>query len=208
MLSGIEQEAKSFNATAIFLHRNASDRERICFYEQKGFIKERIQMVKRIKKEERFCISNYVYKAIAEDVIENLDIFASLYEENVVAHSFMEKFNYKDSIKKMNDLVNYLRQEKAIVYYACENGHIVGMVWAHPYENMSEKRMHISAVVVTKKYQSKAIGQQLYQALYKEMQEQKLEAVYTNVDAGNIPSLKFHYKQGFKEELVQMTKVL
>ena len=201
LLDAVKKKAKSMGHKALFVYEEISDNDAVEFYKEAGFEIERIQLVKNLTGNEN---KQRGLAASPEFIEKNLSTFAKLYEENIHAHVLLENFSYDDAVTAMNKLIQYLKDEKASVYYECNGENVIGMIWVHPYKNMCENRMHLSAIVVQKKYKGNSYGQKLFSAVYNGMIEKNLKTIYTNVDAENSYATKFYYKQGFEDEAYQM----
>ena len=63
--------------------------------------------------------------------------------------------------KKYDELHEYLRAEKAIVFGAIENGELAGWIWCHEIYRMGSRRLHISEISVREEYRMRGIGKRL-----------------------------------------------
>ncbi len=201
LLDAVKKKAKSMGYKALFVYEEISDNDSVAFYKETGFEIERIQLVKNLTGNEN---KQKGLAASSEFIEKNLSVFAKLYEENVHAHILLENFSHDDAVASMHKLIQYLKDEKASVYYECNEENVIGMIWVHPYKNMCEDRMHLNAIVVKKEHKGTSYGQKLFSAVYNEMNEKKQKTIYTNVDAVNSYAAKFYYKQGFEDEAYQM----
>ncbi len=219
LLQKVEDEAKRLGCSAVFLHTEAFNDGALRFYDRMGYHRERVQLAKKIgydfqKKDENYSnkkedvLEGRILSINSEFVFQHLSKLANMYLDNVLAHIFTEGFLYVDAVKKMKDLANYLDEEKAYTYCFCIEDKIAGIVWAYPYKFKDEERLYIGEIQVNAEYRGKKIGHQLYSEVLRKMNELDIKTLYTHVDAVNLGSLKFHSKQGFRDEVYQMVKAI
>lgn len=217
LLDSIEEDAKAWGYSAIYLHLWAAEQNSFMFYEKKGYQRERIQVVKKINdldsleiqgkvEEDRFQIG-YIQKVDEGFIHANLPELSRIYKEHVHAHILTKSFSYSDAVEVMKKLASYLKNDMAYTYCYFVDNVIIGIVWVYQYTFKGENRLYIREIQVKTDYRGMKIGHKLYREVVKQMRLLGVKTLSTCVDAANTGSLGFHWNQGFKDEIYQMVKV-
>ena len=214
LINNIERDAKELGHASVYLHLRAMDKNVYKFFNNMGYHKERIQLAKRIgefkligNEEEHSSNTGRIRKIDSRFVYVHLSELANIYEEHVRAHILTESFSYDDSVAKMKAMESYLDQNMAYTYCYCFGSEIAGIVWVYSYGFQGEERLYVGEIQVKSGYRNMKIGQKLYNEVIKQMGILGIRTLFTHVDAKNIGSLRFHWKQDFKDEIYQMLKV-
>lgn len=107
--------------------------------------------------------------------------------------------------KKISELVDYISEDKAIVFGAFDDNLLIGFIWGYPRIFFLEKRIFINALIVDAQYKGNGIGKLLVNKL---MEYCKNEKGYYSFDVmtnpNNINALGFYKHLGFIEEKIQL----
>lgn len=203
LVNKMESIAKDSGYGGIFLHAEASNDGACRFYEKMQYMRERIQYVKKATNN---IVSGGVLQGTAATIDEFRDQFVRLYFNNVKAHDNVEHFSIYDAEKKIEDFQEYIRKEKAFLFYVpCEDT-VAGFMWVHPIDYKGNQRIYIHAISVRNQFKGKGIATNMYSFLL--ASDLCKYDVYTHVDASNVASLHFHEKMLFKAEQYQYFKQL
>lgn len=85
--------------------------------------------------------------------------------------------------------------QKAITFEAWVDEQLVGLVAV--YNNTSEGTLFITNVSIVPDYNGKGIATRLLNNCINWALEKKIDSITLDVNAGNIPAIKFYTKQGF-----------
>lgn len=108
--------------------------------------------------------------------------------------------------KKMLELIEYLKEEKAIVYGAYDKEKLVGFIWGYSHVFFDEKRIFINCLVVDKKYEKCGIGKMLINRIEEFAKQNKYDSLDLTVAPFNENAVGFYKHIGFKEERIQMCR--
>lgn len=106
-----------------------------------------------------------VKKLTAKTLSENVEIFSELFLQNLQAHVLTKSFSHTYVKRKMLELGNYLKDERANCYYVNKNSKIVGFIWGYRYYYNNDNRMLIAAIQVADDFRRYGIGKKLIDAL-------------------------------------------
>lgn len=107
--------------------------------------------------------------------------------------------------KKLNELFEHLKQERAYLFGAFDGGRLVGFIWGYPRTFFDEKRIFINSLVVAKEYEKMGIGKLLVKRIgWFAKNELRCEALDVMVAKKNENAIGFYEHLGFKAERVQM----
>ena len=138
---------------------------------------------------------------------EQFEEFMILKNYNSLIH-FPNKDVDKFNRKKMTELVNYLKEKKAIVYGAYDKSKLVGFIWGYPRIFFDEKRIFINCLVVNKRYEKQGIGKKLINKIENFAKENKYDSIDLTVAPFNKNAVGFYEHIGFESERIQMYKKL
>lgn len=144
----------------------------------------------------------------AEMAGEYREQIAQLYFENVRYNAFHSHYTYDEAYEKIGSLIDYLRDDTAIVYGAFEDGKLIAFIWAYVHQFREENRMYVSEIRVKEEYRRRGIGRELLRLVEDKAKEMGLGAVYLHAEANNPASVRFYKTTGYCEERIQMRKSL
>lgn len=215
LLSEIENEAARQGYSSVFLHTEGSNDGAIKFYDRMGYEMERIQLVKRVVNEIHDKIEPVagtpetskggVQILTARMINKYRDVLTELFLLNAKAHILTDSFDYIWAANKINDLVGYVKKDKAVVAGYFINENLVGFMWVFPYKYRYGERYRINAIVVFPEYRNMCIASKLFEFMESVLYEGK-KLIYTHVDVVNSNAYRFYKSHGMKEENYQMIK--
>lgn len=134
--------------------------------------------------------------------------FVLLFAENTRGHVIDHKIEDVYILHKVKELIEYLAQEKAVLFGMFSHKKLVGFLWSYPRVFLEEKRMYINSLIISSKYRGKSYGQMLIKELEKYTVENNLFAIDVTTASFKTDAIEFYKKIGFKPERVQMRKAL
>lgn len=208
LLNSVEIETKTQKLGSIFLHAEAINEGAIRFYKKMGYELERVQLVKEctetLESVEIVGGVQILNSLVTKKNVENL---AKLFLLNTEAHILTQGYDYQWACRKIDELVRYIDEGKAIVVGYLSANKIIGFAWAFPYLYCKEERYMLNAIVVLPEYRKQHIASQLLRTIESQVRS-KRKKLYTFVDAINTPAYRFYLKHGMEEENYQLVKRL
>ena len=210
LLYEVENYAKKIEMHTIYLHAEACNTGAVKFYQRNGYDVERIQLVKKNLEEWKGEESNSgntggVYELDKNDIRNFNKSLIELFMINTRAHILTDCFDETWAKKKIEELEDYVKERKAIVYGAFHKGNLIGFMWVFPYAYRRQKRYLLNAITVFPEYRGNNIANELFRSVENHLKNQVL---YTLVDKANERAYRFYQNQGMKEEAYQFVKVL
>lgn len=214
LLSEIENEAAKQGYSFIFLHTEGSNNGAIKFYDKMGYEIERIQLVKKVMNgvhDEMGLVtrdpetSKGVQILTAQMINKYRYVLTELFLLNTKAHMLTDSFDYAWAANKINDLIGYVKEDKAVVVGYFVNRNLVGFMWVFPYKYGYGERYRINAIVVFPEYRNMRIASKLFEFMESILCENK-KPLYTHVDVVNSNAYRFYKSHGMEEENYQMIK--
>lgn len=126
------------------------------------------------------------------------------------------KINFKLSIEecisicneKIENMVEYVKNDKAIIIGACNDEDLVGFIWLFKNINQGEQRLHVIQIVVKEEYRNKGIGKQLMMEAEKQAKNNDITTLELNVIEENRAAVSLYESLGYLTEKRLMTKKL
>lgn len=126
------------------------------------------------------------------------------------------KINFKLSIEecisicneKIENMVEYVKADKAIIVGACSDEDLVGFIWLFKSTNQGEQRLHVNQIVIKEEYRNKGIGKQLMTEAEKQAKKNNITTLELNVIEENRAALSLYESLGYLTEKRLMTKKL
>lgn len=140
---------------------------------------------------------------IAEKYREQI---AQLYFDNVRSSAYYSHYTYEEAYEKIGGLIDYLRDDTAIVYGAFESEELIGFIWAYVHQFREEDRMYVSEIRVKEEYRNCGIGRELLGIVEDKAKKLGLSAIYLHAEANNPEALRFYQTHGYEYERIQMRK--
>lgn len=138
-------------------------------------------------------------------LLSDFEQFLKLKNYNSLIH-FPNKDVNSFNKKKLLELVEYLKEEKAFVYGAYYGQKLVGFIWGYPHIFFDEKRMFINCLVVEKDYEKNGIGKKLINKMNEFAIENNYDSIDLTVAPFNENAIGFYRHIGFESERIQMYK--
>ena len=107
---------------------------------------------------------------------------------------------------KLEELKQYLDEEKAYVFGAYLGKILIGFIWGYPHIFFDEKRIFVNCLVVNKEYEKNGIGKRLLAEIEKIAINKGFDSIDLTVAPFNTNAVGFYEHIGFKSERIQMCK--
>lgn len=151
--------------------------------------------------------SNIIIKQLTkEETIHNFDNIVDLLQQSYkisFAEHTIEKEYFENKVK---NLVNYISENKAIVYGAF-NKKLIGILWCYPRMLLNEKRLHVNHFVVNELSRGLGVGTMLMKEVEQYAKDNEIKSIDLMVTSSS-HSVKFYERNGFCVERYQMFKRL
>lgn len=110
--------------------------------------------------------------------------------------------------EKIENMVEYVKADKAIIVGACSDEDLVGFIWLFKSTNQGEQRLHVNQIVIKEEYRNKGIGKQLMTEAEKQAKKNNITTLELNVIEENRAALSLYESLGYLTEKRLMTKKL
>lgn len=205
LLTAIEKEAKKQGYSSVFLHVEENDKRlRLC--EQMGYVKERIQLVKKINNANAANIGGIRFTQ--KSIIKYKEALAELLYINTKAHFDCQSYTMKDANTQIDGLIQYIIDDKAIALGYIEDEELQGFIWTFPYSYKSEMRYMLNAISVFPKNRGQGIAKKLLCQAEAEIVKKGIKKIYTWVDCINNSAYCLYISTGMNIEAYQLCKKL
>lgn len=112
-----------------------------------------------------------------------------------------------DAEQKYTELINYINEDKAIVYGAIEDNALIGFVWAYEYPFREDKsRVYVSILHVDDQHRGQRVGNHLLSSVEKEASKNGYGSVFLHAEAFNDGAIRFYNRMGYETERIQLVK--
>ena len=151
-----------------------------------------------------------IRKATKKDLesLVELNISLAKYERKICKHLVDPEKVRKEYAKEYE---NRFKQKKSIFFVAEENEKIVGYILGEvqrPYHpHIFKNRGYIVDAFVLKKYRGKGIGEKLTERLIEWFKSKGIKWIKVSAYTNNEIRIKFWKKMGFKDYVIDMTKI-
>lgn len=133
-----------------------------------------------------------------DDIHELLKMcFESTYEYSISEDIVNEKYL---------GLINYINADKAYVFGAIDNNHLLGFLWGYPVDTLSETVFHVAYIAIKASERRSGIGQKLLYESEKKCSKLGLKHIELIVGAKNSSALSFYEHCGYKPDRLYMRK--
>ena len=136
---------------------------------------------------------------------EELSVF---YYNNSIVGSCEYGFTMEKAKEKIEGMISYLEEGKAVTYGAFDEDKIIGYAWAYVYPFRQEERIYFNEMHVLDEYRSHGIGSQFLQCIENEGRERSLPATYLHGQGHNEKAIKLYLRKGYEIERLQFRKAL
>lgn len=107
---------------------------------------------------------------------------------------------------KCNEIPKFLINGSAYILVCVEEKKAIAFLWAYQKEEIQEKMIHVSHIIVKENYQRKGIGKILMENLENEMKKRNIYIVDLVTTADNNKAMNFYKKSGFQVKRVFLRK--
>ena len=107
---------------------------------------------------------------------------------------------------RCDDLYEYLKEGKAVVFVAADNDELMGFIWCHPINRHLKKRIHIAEIAVVGRYRKSGVGGRLLKAVEEYASENGFKEIDLFVTLANKDAVSFYEKNLFVPERTLMKK--
>lgn len=150
-----------------------------------------------------------IFKLTLDDFNNYLSVIRSFVLESYRVNFDLDIEKIKKiSEKKVIELEEYLKEDKAILFGAKEGERLVGLLWCFVIQTESEKKIHINQLIVDQKYRGMGIATQLLKFIEQYAFKVNILKLELNVTVDNIIAKELYLKNGYKPERVLLSKVL
>jgi ribosomal protein S18 acetylase RimI-like enzyme len=143
-----------------------------------------------------------------DDLEKHFADFLLLFAENTRGHVQNQKIEDEYILFKAKELMDYLLQEKAILFGAFKCKKLIGFLWSYSRIFLEEKRMYINSLIINNNYRGEGYGKLLIEELEKYAIEKSIYAIDVTTASFKTDAIKFYGNIGFESERVQLKKTL
>lgn len=136
------------------------------------------------------------------------EIFSFLIESYLVNFDLSEEKCITICNEKIDLLNIYLKQNRATLIGAIDNGKLAGFIWIYKYTYFEELRLHINQIVVSKAYRGRGIAKRLIKEAETFAIDNGIKIIDLNVSEKNIEAIDMYDNIGFSTERRLMKKLL
>lgn len=141
-----------------------------------------------------------------EKCIENKYRIGELLYLNDKAHDYTESCTLQESMEEVEDMINYIEDDKADVFCAYNDDNIIGLIWGFPFKFRDEQRFHIKAMVVDPVYRKRGLSQLLLSKIEEAARKRSINVIDTYVDWSNKKAIGAYEKFGLSFDRVLVRK--
>ena len=199
----IEKEAKRQGHSSVFLHVEENDKT-LKLYEQMGYVKERMQLVKEINNVNLTNIGGIRFTQ--KEISKYKDALAELLFINTKAHFDCHTYTMEDANNQIDSLMEYIIDDKAIVLGYIQDEEILGFIWIFPYSYKNEMRYMLNAISVFPEKRGQGIAKKLLCQAEVEIIKKGFKKIYTWVDYINYSAYCLYISNVMKIEAYQLCK--
>lgn len=143
-----------------------------------------------------------------EQCLKYKERLAAFYYLNMTYCSYMDGFSYKDAERKIESMLEHVRNGSAMVYGTFDQENLIGFVWAYGHPFREETRIYISEIHVDERYRGRGIGKQLLTAVEGMARSRGYKALYIHAEGDKDDVIRLYQQQGYVIERVQLRKGL
>lgn len=147
-----------------------------------------------------------VVKLSKNQCVKHKQELSFLYFNNVKTCSYTTTFTYSDAERKIDELIEYISSNSAIVFGCEDRGILVGFIWAYSVVFRKENRMYVSVIQIDDAYRGRGLGTKLLKAVENEARFLGLPALYIHAEANNLGAIRLYEREGYVLERVQLRK--
>ena len=101
---------------------------------------------------------------------------------------------------KIQELDQYVKDQKAILLGVFNDGILVGFVWCYIHDYFGEKRLHVNQIVIDKDFRGQGIAKKLLAQTEKYADKLNIKTIDLFVTEGNITAVKMYEDLGYVTE--------
>lgn len=129
-----------------------------------------------------------------------------LYFNNVKSCSYTTSFTFSDAEERIDELIEYVANNSAIVFGCYDRGILIGFIWAYSVVFREEHRMYVSVIQIDDAYRGRGLGTRLLKAVENEARILGLPALYIHAEAKNFGAIRLYEREGYVLERVQLRR--
>ncbi len=143
-----------------------------------------------------------------EQCLKYKERLAAFYYLNMTYCSYMDGFSYEDAERKIESMLEHVRNGSAMVYGTFDQENLIGFVWAYGHPFREETRIYISEIHVDERYRGRGIGKQLLTAVESMARSRGYKALYIHAEGDKDDVIRLYQQEGYVIERVQLRKGL
>lgn len=143
-----------------------------------------------------------------EQCLKYKERLAAFYYLNMTYCSYMDGFSYEDAERKIESMLEHVRNGSAMVYGTFDQENLIGFVWAYGHPFREETRIYVSEIHVDERYRGRGIGKQLLTAVESMARSRGYKALYIHAEGNKDDVIRLYQQQGYVIERVQLRKGL
>ena len=143
-----------------------------------------------------------------EQCLKYKERLAAFYYLNMTYCSYMDGFSYEDAERKIESMLEHVRNGSAMVYGTFDQENLIGFVWAYGHPFREETRIYVSEIHVDERYRGRGIGKQLLTAVESMARSRGYKALYIHAEGDKDDVIRLYQQQGYVIERVQLRKGL
>ena len=141
---------------------------------------------------------------LSDEAVQNKHGLCSLLFNNYRINFPETVFDLRYVEEKIQGMIQYLQEEKAIVFGAFDDSQLIGFVWGFERHFFNEKRFHLNELIVAEEHRGRKIGRQLVGMFIDAAKRRNIQVVDLFCMVDNANAIRFYQKMDFEIERYQM----
>lgn len=147
-----------------------------------------------------------IKKMCKNDFDKDVEIIRKLLEQNYKAN-FIGNFDFRETVKtNVESMKNFFDDGTAIVFGSYLETKLRGFLWAYKKTFFGEKRIHISHIIIDKRFRGLGIGSKIIRNLETYATKKGIHKIELITSESNKKTLDFYTKHGFSIARFQFEK--
>ncbi|MDR2182965.1 MAG: GNAT family N-acetyltransferase [Clostridiales bacterium] len=142
----------------------------------------------------------------AEDCIKHKDAISTLLQEIYSINLPGSNLSAEQGQQMTQELVQYLKEDKAILFGAFKDEDFVGFLWAYPRYIGRQKRLHLNQIIVKSESRGLGFGKMLMNELEVAAIKEGCEGIELLSSVSNKAATNLYESLGFEVERIQFYK--
>ena len=143
-------------------------------------------MIKKLQHEDYIKFKTSIQKLVSVSYYNNFNI--------------SQRLSNEISNEKINQLEEYIKNEKAILIGAVKENKLIGLIWVYEHDYFGELRLHVNQVIVDVDHRKEGIGEKLILEVEKITKQLDIKVIDLFLTNSNYSAIKMYEKLGFKTE--------